>query len=788
MAIQTASALLISTFKSAVVPLKILQTDIFELGSSTNNPITFTFVCEVLRRKGFFVTINLAFTVVVDRIAKDESDNFLPGFRIAGFLNKRSVRPASPTPPAPDPDGDTFYIEADATEAQKNYGINLISQAIMTIRVPTRVVIDVAKIQIPIIALSSYTIELEEGFFRQESVISTEDPKLTNTNNQMPTLLNAPLVTLRTNSRPFYLLSSPSNGTTSSYINTKVRLRINSSNNLGQTGQDILNTLSPGTGFIRLYREGVLISTISCFDNKITFINNTIEVDYTGLLDANTNYYILIDNGFAVDRDGFATQAVTSNTQCFFRTAPSTDPEFPDLTGLQMSAANLLLPQADIIIYFSSDAGTFASLACDFEIVRYASGTTTSTASLSATSERTVRLATLAPMTFTLTASVNLVQAFGRANVTATSSLSLPFFQRNRQHEGNAALSSVSSIVANPGIPLTLVYNNPTRVGIVIRGDANLNGSDINFTVDWGDGTIQSFSGANNTQTGNRFTYSRAGNLNGILQPASGITSPEWNTRTVRYIEKVYSGSGIRTVRINGSFKGFQHNADGVDTINGGINGGDQTVTAGAYQLIRCDSWGEITGLTDLSGAFAYCYNLQSVPNKLPPGTTSLGVMFAFSKFNGPEIGSWNTSSVTTMAGMFNRNTYFNQPIGAWNTQNVTTFSHMFFGLQAGGAIPSNFNNSFNQNINTWNTSSATNMESMFAYKPSYNQPMNNWNVSNVTNMNSMFYAQTGTNQNISNWCVRYIPSRPFRWNTASTQTGFGFMVGANEPIWGTCP
>jgi WD40 repeat protein len=364
MAIQSASAQIITTFKSAVVPLKILTTDIFELGSSTNNPISFVFVCSVVRRQGFFVTLSSAFTCQAAR-------NNMPGFLVAGFLNKTPVR-----------QGDIFYDNTDLTEAQKNYGINLISQATMNIRVPTRVVIDIAKIQIPIIASSQYTIELAEGFFRQSSRISTVDPKLTNTNNQMPTLLNAPLVTLKTNGRPFFLLVSPTNGTTSSYINTKVTLKIFSTTSDGSTGSDILNTLIPGQGNIRLYREGVLVSTLSCFSNKVTFIQNTIQVDYTGLLDANKNYYILIDNGFAVDRDGFATQAVTSNTQCFFKTALSTDTEFPDLVSLQVSAGAVILSQSEIMIYGNANIVSTASISASLQELQIGTGTSTPSASL----------------------------------------------------------------------------------------------------------------------------------------------------------------------------------------------------------------------------------------------------------------------------------------------------------------------------------------------------------------------------------------------------------------------
>jgi surface protein len=43
------------------------------------------------------------------------------------------------------------------------------------------------------------------------------------------------------------------------------------------------------------------------------------------------------------------------------------------------------------------------------------------------------------------------------------------------------------------------------------------------------------------------------------------------------------------------------------------------------------------------------------------------------SSLNGPSnIGSWNTSNITSMSSMFSAASEFNQNIGGWNTSNVT--------------------------------------------------------------------------------------------------------------------
>ena len=73
------------------------------------------------------------------------------------------------------------------------------------------------------------------------------------------------------------------------------------------------------------------------------------------------------------------------------------------------------------------------------------------------------------------------------------------------------------------------------------------------------------------------------------------------------------------------------------------------------------------------------------------------------------DIGSWTTSSVTTMDGMFSgeysNGTAFNKDIGGWDTSNVTHMGSMFFK-----------NTYFNQNIGIWNTSKVTNIEQMFEF------------------------------------------------------------------------
>ncbi len=54
---------------------------------------------------------------------------------------------------------------------------------------------------------------------------------------------------------------------------------------------------------------------------------------------------------------------------------------------------------------------------------------------------------------------------------------------------------------------------------------------------------------------------------------------------------------------------------------------------------------------------------------------------------------------------------------------------------------------------------------------------------SNIANMSRMFFRATSFNQPLNNWCVSNFPTMPSYFNQNAP-----LLVGANLPIWGTCP
>jgi len=277
------------------------------------------------------------------------------------------------------------------------------------------------------------------------------------------------------------------------------------------------------------------------------------------------------------------------------------------------------------------------------------------------------------------------------------------------------------------------------------------NGS-IDFVVDWGDGSQDTITTYNQTET--LHTYVESGSYNikiaGILRGWSFnnggdclkfITPKRWgcfnltNTSAFRGCRWFFIEEGrlLDVPRISGTsiFSTFnscllladteqrQQGFGGWDVSNvQNFNNMFTGVEYGGFSNFDLEYW-NMSSAVFVSNMFSRCYS-----------------------FNAP-IGNWNVSNVSNMLAMFNFCTAFDQPIGKWDTSQVMTMSRMFWGA-----------NTFNQDISNWNTSMVTDMSFMFREAVSFNQDIGNWNTSAVNNMREMFRYANSFNQDISNWNI----------------------------------
>ncbi len=206
-------------------------------------------------------------------------------------------------------------------------------------------------------------------------------------------------------------------------------------------------------------------------------------------------------------------------------------------------------------------------------------------------------------------------------------------------------------------------------------------GYTYDFVVDWGDGTTDTITSYNQTETLHYYAVT-----DDIQIPVTG-TMPYWDF----------------------------HN-----------------ISASAGKIISIDQAGAkfLDGVTDCSFMFANCTNFVGGYGLSVLDVSNItlmnGMFYSAMSFN-QDISGWNVSSVTSMDYMF-QITPFNQDIGSWDVSNVSSMNCMFAGAE-----------SFNQDISGWNVSNVTDMGVMFADALLFNQDLSSWNISNVTNMSNMF-------------------------------------------------
>lgn len=246
------------------------------------------------------------------------------------------------------------------------------------------------------------------------------------------------------------------------------------------------------------------------------------------------------------------------------------------------------------------------------------------------------------------------------------------------------------------------------------------------YTIFWGDGTSNTYSGTNYNITK---TYARPGNyfvkIRGdafyIQMPVLGVT--KW----LAFGEKVIQVGNIWGTD-NGNLLTNPEVPDYLPTQVRSLNSTFKNLTNFNRSI---NNW-NVSNIRDFQYTFQNCQNYNQAMN------------------------NWNPSSCVNMEGMFENCARFNQNIDSWDVSKVESFTGMFYNsvfVSETGQF-----GSFNSPLNSWNVSRSRYMTSMFFFQGVFNQPLSNWNVSNVTAMDYMF-AYSRFRQNINTWNVGNVVS-----------------------------
>lgn len=219
-------------------------------------------------------------------------------------------------------------------------------------------------------------------------------------------------------------------------------------------------------------------------------------------------------------------------------------------------------------------------------------------------------------------------------------------------------------------------------------------GTGYDYTVEWGDGTME-----------------------------SNITGNASHT---------YTNAGTHTIKIAGTFPRIYFN-----------DSGDKD------KIITIEQWGT-QNWKSMVAAFRGCTNLVINASDAPnlSDLTSLANMFRnCSNLGSPNLSNWDVSKITSVSGMFLSASNFNGNISNWDVGNINNYEFMFAGTHL-----------FNQDISTWNigerVSGNISMRRMFSGAVAFNKPIENWEMNKVTNMAQMFNRASIFNQSLSSWNV----------------------------------
>jgi len=342
-------------------------------------------------------------------------------------------------------------------------------------------------------------------------------------------------------------------------------------------------------------------------------------------------------------------------------------------------------------------------------------------------------------------------------------------------------------------------------------------GTGYNYTVDWGDGNVESgitaldYTHTYTDASGSPYTVTITGDFPRFFSDAGNTGSDPVDVANIAQLNSLEHWGDNVWGDLNAAFAGavnMTYNAsDAPDLTN--ITSLDQTFNnVGDMNNANLDNWNTST-ITDMSNMFTSSGgDFTGLHNWDVSNVTDMSLMFRNTSFNG-NITGWDVVSVANFAQMFRDNTAFAQDISNWNLSGATNISGMFINADAFNHDLSSWERSFpdvstlgnvtnmssvfsgtaifDQPIGNWNTNSVTTMQNMFTGAGAFNSDISTWNVSAVTNMNRMFDQADAFDQDLSNW-ERTTPDVSTLANVTNMGIMFRNMNIYNQPIgtWNT--
>jgi surface protein len=342
-------------------------------------------------------------------------------------------------------------------------------------------------------------------------------------------------------------------------------------------------------------------------------------------------------------------------------------------------------------------------------------------------------------------------------------------------------------------------------------------------TIDWGDGTVETFTGPTKLTDG---TSNLSTDIFGGANPYAYTGHGEANIRTHRYNydAKLCAIKPLNCeyiVTVTGDYRHFgfwYEDRDTADHFGGPAAKGMYAHLIGA--LVAVQQWDADLPFT-AALAFADAVNLTDVVT--PPSSISdMNGMFTDAwRFNDPRVSNWDVSNVGNMWAMFSGAVTFNQNLSRWDTHTVgaasqwcideavlngedpdlvcwdSGFGRMFdhaYSFNNGGDpwtdnpmyCPfthgeflyaehttlcadwvANYGSLGAAQPLTWDTHSAQTMWAMFRNAEHFNADISGWDTHNVNAMGNMFQNAIGFNQPIGTWNVSHVSGDYNDWAMA---------------------